>query len=183
MEKRVYFDKFRGYFWPSPEELRPYFIASKGEEWFYASGNDSVRLFIDGIEGTENEPDENDRANVDLSMWGNPDQGVLLIYDKWIDRQHHVWSSKGDMSRIREWVRASHATLLPIGLFIPFADAWKAVEEFMVTDGAHLPKSIEWVENNTLPKWSFPEPHDPKFDDVQGYRVPDNHPHANSKIP
>jgi hypothetical protein len=46
---------------------------------------------------------------------------------------------------------------MPIGLFIPFAEAWKAVKEFIETEG-ELPKSIEWVRNRDLPPNTFPDP-------------------------
>ncbi|MNC98194.1 hypothetical protein D3C83_160840 [compost metagenome] len=49
--------------------------------------------------------------------------------------------------------------LRPIGLFIPFPVAWKAVKEFMETDG-QLPKSIEWVANRDLPTNTFPDPNE-----------------------
>jgi hypothetical protein len=68
-----------------------------------------------------------------------------------------MFSSKGDLSRIRELVRSFHNTPLPVGLFIPFESAWKAVKEFIETDGA-LPKSIEWIANSDLPPNTFPDP-------------------------
>ena len=64
------------------------------------------------------------------------------------------------MSRLKEWVRNLHNDPLPIGLFIPFKNAWLAVKEFIETDGA-LPKSIEWVANKDLPAGTFPDPGSP----------------------
>ena len=46
---------------------------------------------------------------------------------------------------------------MPIGLYIPFENAWKAVKEYIVTDG-ELPKSIEWIANQDLPADTFPDP-------------------------
>jgi hypothetical protein len=46
---------------------------------------------------------------------------------------------------------------MPLGLFIPFEQALKAVVEFADTNGA-LPKSIEWIASTDLPEGSFPEP-------------------------
>jgi hypothetical protein len=46
---------------------------------------------------------------------------------------------------------------LPVGLFIPFRTAWKAVREFIETDG-ELPKSIEWVADRDIPPEAFPDP-------------------------
>jgi len=46
---------------------------------------------------------------------------------------------------------------MPIGLYVPFEAAWKAVKEFIETGGA-FPQSIEWIANNDLPLNSFPDP-------------------------
>ena len=97
------------------------------------------------------------RIDVDLDMWGHPEHGVLLIYSKWGGGYKETYSSKGDLHRLREWIRSLHRTPLPVGLFIPFDKAWQAVKEFMETDGA-LPKSIEWIANRDLPPNTFPDP-------------------------
>jgi len=160
MQRQAYFDSYDTYAsegWPSLEFLKPYFIAPKGQEWFYSEGNDSAGLTIKGLQGTEQATLRKDRIDVRLSMWGNPEHGVLLIYEKVGGGYREAFSSKGDMSRIREWVRTLHGDLMPIGLYIPFAEAWKAVKEFMETNG-ELPKSIEWVPNKALPEKTFPDP-------------------------
>lgn len=90
-------------------------------------------------------------------MWGNPRLGVLIIYSKLGGGYRDVFTSKGDLSRLGELVRGLHDTPLPVGLFIPFDQGWKAVKEFIETDGA-LPKSIEWVSNHDLPPNTFPDP-------------------------
>jgi len=90
-------------------------------------------------------------------MWGNPELGVLLIYSKWGGGLKETYSSIGDLTRLREWVRSTHDTPLPVGLFIPFEEAWKAVKEFIETDGK-LPKSIAWIANRDLPPNTFPDP-------------------------
>jgi hypothetical protein len=64
---------------------------------------------------------------------------------------------KGDLRRLKEYVRTLHGTPLPVGLFVPFPAAWKAVKEFMQTDGA-LPASIEWIASDELPSDAFPDP-------------------------
>ena len=97
------------------------------------------------------------RIDIDLEMWGNPDLGVLLSYSKWGGGHKQTYSSKGDLRRLRDWVRSTHDTLLPVGLFVPFEVAWKAVKEFIETDG-QLPKSIEWIANRDLPPGTFPDP-------------------------
>lgn len=157
MRKDIYFDRRFGPGWPSPEELESYFLAPKGKEWFYTGGNDTGGLSIEGVDGTEHLPQGKGRIDIRLSMWGNPDLGVLLIYEKRGGGHKAGYCSKGDMSRIREWVRSLHDTPLPAGLFIPFDRAWLAVKEFIETEG-QLPKSIEWVKGSDLPPGSFPDP-------------------------
>ncbi|MBI3433536.1 MAG: hypothetical protein HY056_00415 [Proteobacteria bacterium] len=61
------------------------------------------------------------------------------------------------MTRLHESVRGLHHTPPPVGLLIPFAEARKAVKEFVETDG-DLPKSIAWVANRDLPANAFPDP-------------------------
>jgi hypothetical protein len=159
MRKRAYFDVFKFIHenaWPSPSQLEPYFLAPPGQRWTFDTGNDNWGLYAEGVDGTEG-LEENDRIDVTLHMWGHPDLGVLLIYSKWGGGFKNLYSSKGDLSRLREWVRSTHETPLPVGLFIPYAIAWRAVKEFIETDGK-LPKNIEWIANKDLPKGTFPDP-------------------------
>jgi hypothetical protein len=136
--------------------LEPFFLAPQGREWSYHGGNDSWGLDVDGLYGTDNLP-EIERVRVHLYMIGNPDHGVMLAYSKWDGRirRKDGYDSKGDLSRLKEYVRSLHGTPLPVGLFIPFPTAWRAVKEFMETDG-DLPKSIEWIANDDLPRDTFP---------------------------
>jgi hypothetical protein len=157
MRKTTYFDPFPRDGWPEPKELEPYFLASKGREWSYAGGNDNWGLGAEGLHGTENLQAYRDRVDVRLRMWGNPEHGVLLIYQKWGGGHNDAFSSKGDLRRLRDLVRTLHDDSLPVGLFIPFAQAWNAVKEFIETDG-ELPKSIDWIANKDLPANTFPDP-------------------------
>jgi hypothetical protein len=106
---------------------------------------------------TDDLPIGQGRVKIDLQLWGKPDLGVLLVYSRLGGKYADMFSSKGDMTRIREWVRSTHGDPLPIGLFIPFAPAFQAVKEFIESDG-ELPKSIEWIVNKDLPPNTFPEP-------------------------
>ena len=54
-------------------------------------------------------------------------------------------------------VKATQVSRMPMGLFIPFEQALKAVVEFIQTNGAR-PKCIEWIAPSELPEGSFPEP-------------------------
>ena len=157
MRKRVYFDVFDGAGWPSPNQLEPYFLAPPGQRWTFDTGNDNWGLNAEGVDGTDHLEASKDSIDVRLMMWGHPDLGVLLLYSKWGGGFKNLYSSKGDLSRLREWVRSTHETPLPVGLFIPYAIAWRAVKEFIETDGK-LPKSIEWIANKDLPKGTFPDP-------------------------
>jgi hypothetical protein len=158
LKKSSYFDVFKGPGWPTPDQIKTFFVAPKGQEWSYRGGNDSWGLDVQGLYGTENLP-RADRVNVHLYMFGNPNHGVTLYYDKWDGRtkQKQTYNSKGDLTRLREFVRSAHGTPLSVGLFIPFAVAWKAVKEFIERDG-ELPASIEWVASRDLPPETFPDP-------------------------
>lgn len=160
MKKHAYFDTFWGDDWPSQEFLKPYFKTPPQGAigWYPNSGNDSGGLSLEGLDGTGHLLYGSGRKDIRLSMWGNPELGVLLQYSKTgggVPRKD--WFSKGDLTKIRQWVRSLHSDPLPIGLFIPFDQAWLAVKEFMETEGK-LPTSIEWVSSSDLPDNTFPEP-------------------------
>jgi hypothetical protein len=161
VKRTVYFDRFRGDYWPSPAEIEPFFLAPKGKEWSYRGGNDSWVMSVSGLYDTADRPD-NDQVSVSLAMIGNPELGVYLDYRKWDGRirQGSSYSPKGDLTRLLEFVDSLHETPLSIGLFIPFPKAWRAVKEFMETDGA-LPTSIEWIADYDLPPEAFPVPGPP----------------------
>jgi hypothetical protein len=158
MREEIYFGAFDGDGWPDPEELKPYFLGTLEKRWAFETGNDDWCLSAEGVDGTEHLEASKGRIDIDLQMWGHPRFGVLLIWSKWGGGHSETYSSKGDLTRLREWVRTLHDDLRPIGLFIPFEQAWKAVKEFIETDGA-MPKSIEWIANRDLPPNTFPEPH------------------------
>lgn len=156
MRKYTYFASQRRNDWPEPKEIEHYFLAPPGKRWFFER-NDSAGFRAFGVDGTEHLLPNKGRIDIDLEMWANPELGVLLIWSKWGGGLKLNYTSKGDLSRLREWVRSFHNTPLPVGLFIPFEMAWKAVKEFIETDGA-LPTSIEWIANNDLPPNTFPDP-------------------------
>lgn len=123
MKKRVYFDVFDGPGWPAPTELRRYFLAPPGRRWTFDSGNDSWGLSMRGLDGTEDLSTGRGRIDLDLTMLGNPDHGVLLHYDRTGGARRVSYYSRGDLRRLREWVLTLHGDLMPIGLYIPFETA------------------------------------------------------------
>jgi len=163
VKKTIYFDNFPHQGWPALSELEPFFLAPKGQEWSFEGRNDSWGIDIDGLYGTGDRA-EIDRVGVHLYMIGNRNLGVYLIYDKWDGRirQKYSYAPKGDFSRLGEFVESRHETPLSVGLFIPFPKAWKAVKEFMETDG-ELPTSIEWIAIRDLPPETFPVPKPPSM--------------------
>ena len=132
-----------------PTRRRPPHVLSR--HTIYLAIGTSPRRYLcgDGLSGK--------RVDLDLTLYGIPGVGVLLIYHKYGGGYQDEYTSKGDMSRLQEWVRNLHQTPLPVGLFIPFPKAYEAVKEFIETDG-QLPKCIEWVANKDLPPGTFPDP-------------------------
>jgi len=157
MKKHIYFDVFRGEGWPPPSELERYFFGAPGQRSSFESDNDCWGLSLEGVDGTEHLPEGKGRTDIHLTMLGHTDFGVLLDYHKFGGGQKEVFYSKGDLSRLWEWLETKHGDRMPIGLFIPFEAAWKAVKEFMERDGA-LPKSIDWIAGRDIPSGAFPEP-------------------------
>jgi immunity protein Imm1 of predicted polymorphic toxin system len=157
MRKQTYFDMLDYEGWPDPRDLKPYFFAPPGQEWFHTGGNDTAGLSAEGLHGTEHGIPWKTRTDLRLDMYGVPKLGVLLIYHKYGGGYNEQFTSKGDMRRLREWVRNLHNDPLPVGLFVRFSDAYAAVKEFIETDG-QLPKRIEWIANKDLPPGTFPDP-------------------------
>lgn len=157
MRKHAYFDTYWEEGWPSLSWLKPYFIAPPEKRWAFSTGNDSAGFDAEGVDGTEHLEVGKGRINIRFDLYGNRRLGVLLVWSKRGGGFREVYSSKGNLTRLREWIRNVHDDPLPVGLFIPFEDAWEAVKEFIETDGQR-PTSIEWVNNYDLPPDTFPAP-------------------------
>lgn len=157
MHKSSYFASRSSAGWPRPADLARYFLTPAGAQWFFETENDGASFTGEGIDGTDDLPANKGRIDVCLTMWGHPKLGVLLMYEKWGGSIRETYSSKGDLNKLGDLVRSMHGTPLPVGLFIPFETAWKAVKEFLENDGT-LPKSIVWVSNHDLPPNTFPDP-------------------------
>jgi hypothetical protein len=154
--------------WPTPAELHHHFLAPPGER-FFEGDNDTAGLRVEGLDGTGHLERGKGRIDVRLSLCGHPDYGVLLFYSKWDGRNGGTFVSKGDLSRLREWVETYHEDLRSIGLFISCERAWQAVKEFIETDG-NLPQNIEWIPADDLPLYVFPEPGTVSRDDPNVHR-------------
>lgn len=156
MRKECYFHDFDGPGWPTPEVLKKYFSAG-GRLW-ESGGNDSWGLSVEGLYGTAALPPGRS-VNARLDMIGNPEHGVTLNYDKWDGRVQHKDSyvSRGDPSRLGMFMYSLHCDPYSLGLFIPFEEAFKAVKEFIESDG-ELPASIAWIAVKDLPPETFPVP-------------------------
>lgn len=61
-----------GAFWPDPNSLKQYFLAPPGKEWLYTGGNDGARLWIEGLDGTEQLPAHQGRVDADFMKWAIP---------------------------------------------------------------------------------------------------------------
>jgi len=157
MEKGVHFRGYNGPGWHSRSQLEDYSLTPSGRRKAFEIGNDCWGLSATGVHGTEKLPPGKGRIILGLTMLGNLDHGVLLHYRKGGGDYGDSFYSKGDLTRLREWVKTAHDDLFPVGLYIPFETAWKAVKEFIETDG-QLPRSIEWVAGNDLPADAFPDP-------------------------
>ena len=137
IRKSTYLGSRRRNGWPNPRELERYFLGLSGQRLTVETGSDKVGLAAEGADGTEDlDPDEG-RIDVDLDRWHHPELGVLLIYSKWGGGLKQMYSSRGDVSRLREWVRSKHGTPLPVGLFIPGSTGWDAVKESSIRTASY----------------------------------------------
>jgi len=156
MRKSCSFHEFYDPDWPAPDQLKKYFSAGGG---LWAShGNDNWGLGAEGLYGTEALP-HRESVNVELRMTGSPEHGVTLDFARW-DGRIQRWDSyfsKGDLSRLGRFMYSLQGDPYSLALFIPFEEAFKAVKEFIETDG-ELPTSIEWVAGKDLPPETFPVP-------------------------
>jgi hypothetical protein len=155
MRKYVFFDELKGSGWPSPSEIEHYFLSFSGRREAFDTDNDCWGLFAGGAGGSE--PADEGGIDLHLTMVGNPSHGVLLQHFKARGERSDVHYSRGNLKRLQEWIRTRHGYLMPVGLFIPFEQAWSAVKEFIETDGA-LPQSIAWIADHDIPPDAFPDP-------------------------
>jgi hypothetical protein len=103
MTKLCDFGEFRDFSWPEPGQLKHYFLAPPGKEWLQDDQNDGAILMDQAAYGTENLPVGQGRIKISLQLWGKLGLGVLLVYSRLGGGCGDMFSSKGDMRRIREW--------------------------------------------------------------------------------
>ena len=156
MKKITNFRDYEGPGWPDHKWLVPYFLTPAGRQRAFSIRNSHWCVTAEGVDGTEGLPFDK-RIDIDLHIIGKPDLGALLLYDRVSETDGHAYCSVGNLKMLRSLVEAKQGSRMPIGLFIPFEQALKAVMEFIRTDGA-LPKCIEWVAAADLPEDAFPEP-------------------------
>ena len=158
MNKQAFFDTLEGPFWPEPRQIERYFIASNSEGSPNTGRKDSWSLHAEGLYGTSHLTPKTGRVDVHLYMVRNFQHGVMFAYSKWDGRTKtgEGFSSKGDLTRLREWVPVHQGGRVPVGLFVPFPDAWSAIREFL-SSGGERPTSIEWIDDGELPADSFRE--------------------------
>jgi len=159
MRKEGSFDNHWGDGWPDIKNVEACLIDPVRRSELFAKGRDGGCFAVTGLYGTENLRPREGLVSAVLFIHVNPDHGVKLVYSKWDGRiqQKFSYNSKGDLNRLGEFVRSFHGTPLSLGLFISFSTGWEAVKEFILTEG-ELPRSIEWVATEDLPKKTFPDP-------------------------
>ena len=156
MKKITSFRGYEGSGWPDQKWLEPFFLTSAGRREVFGGRNNGWGLRARGVDGTEDLPFDKE-INITLHIIGKPDLGVLLVYDRMSATDGYSYYSVGDPKKFRTLVKATQVSRMPMGLFVPFEQALKAVVEFADTNGAR-PKCIEWIAPSELPEGSFPEP-------------------------
>lgn len=159
MRKESSFGEHWGDGWPELKEIQASLLESAQREAFFAKGRDGGCLTARGLYGTEDLPVREGLVTAILFFHLHPDYGTTLLYTRWDGRvqKKDSFSSKGDLRLLGKFVRSFHGTPLSLALFIPFEHGWKAIKEFMETEG-EFPKSIEWISDADLPPETFPDP-------------------------
>jgi immunity protein Imm1 of predicted polymorphic toxin system len=159
IKKEAAFDDYWGNGWPDIRVVEQGLSDPEKLARLFAKGRDGGCFSIERIYDKTNSAPQSELVGATLYMHMNPDHGIKLQYSKWDGRvgEKKTYHSKGDLARLKEFVRSFHRTPLSIGLFVPFEMGRKAVKEFLETDGA-LPRSIDWVSDDELPSEVFPLP-------------------------
>jgi hypothetical protein len=157
MKKSTNFDVLWGPGWPTPQELEPYFLGGPGRPSSFEVGSGGMGFSAEGVDGTDHLEEGKGRIDLCLTMVGSPFHGVLFHYRKSGAGRAEVYYSRGDLRRLREWVGTNDGDLNSVGLFVPLERAWKAVKDFIESEGA-LPGSIAWIADDDVPGYAFLDP-------------------------
>jgi hypothetical protein len=147
------FYTYSGDGWPDPAWLAPFFLTATGRKQAFGD-QESCGLKFCGVDGTAHLPPGKGRIDINLTIQGDLNHGVLLWYNKSGGGQWVAKYSKGDPAKWRQWVETPQGDQMSVALFIPFETAWKAVKEFIDNEAA-LPTSIEWITDDDLPEYAF----------------------------
>jgi hypothetical protein len=153
MMKHTYFHEYNGDGWPELKWLEQFFLTKVGRKEAFGE-QESWGLKLYGIDGTEHLERYKDRIDINMTIQGDLNHGILLWYNKSGGRQWEAKYSKGDTTKWRQWIETPQGDHMSVALFIPFETAWKAVKEFIERDAA-LPRSIEWIVDDDLPEYAF----------------------------
>jgi hypothetical protein len=153
------FTDFRWMRWPSPSELKHYFVGPNRKLWS-PDGESNERCIQIYPEGKDL-PDGKFwlRKHYWFHLVGHDDYGVFLHWQRTGYGPQENFFAKGDLNKLKLQVRTHHGDALPLGLFIPFDQAWLAVEDFMKGNGARSSR-IEWLRPQDLPENTFFAPHE-----------------------
>lgn len=163
MEINSYFAGHWGSGWPAPEQIDRCLLDPVARREFFSKGNDGGSFCVKGLYGTEGLPARGGLVTATLFLAMSPQYGATLQYTKWDGRveKQTSYNSKGDLKRLDEFIWSVHGTPLSVGLFIAFEGGWRAIKEFIQTEG-ELPTSIEWMSSRDLPPETFPNLGDPE---------------------
>jgi len=159
VKKEAAFDDHWGKGWPAISIVEQNLSDPEKLAQLFAQGRDGGCFSIEWTYDKNNSAPQSESVGVTLYMHMNPNHGIKLQYSKWDGRtgEKKTYHSKGDLTRLKEFVRSFHRTPLSIGLFVPFEVGRKAVKEFLESDG-ELPGSIDWLSDDNLPSDVFPLP-------------------------
>jgi hypothetical protein len=159
VRKEAAFDDHWGTGWPEISVVEQGLSDPEKLAHLFAKGRDGGCFSIEWIYDKANSAPQSELVGATLYMHLNPDHGIKLQYSKWDGRvgEKKTYHSKGDFTRLKQFVRSFHRTPLSIGLFVPFEKGRKAVKEFLESDG-ELPRSIDWIADDDLPSEIFPLP-------------------------
>lgn len=160
MRKEASFDDHWGSGWPDPELIDHCLVDPQGRAEWFAKGRDGGCFVAEGLSGAEGLSPHQGLVTATLYMNASPDHGVTLQYSRWDEKvgKLRTFHSRGDLRRLKEFVRSFHDTPLSLGLFVSFEAGCRAVKEFMKTEG-ELPQGIDWIAGDELPPRTFPLPH------------------------